>query len=135
MMNERIARLKKELLDVKPGLSAERVLLATEAYKKYAGEPIYLHRAHVLEYVLDHKKVVIRDGDLLAGSLSEKLRSAAIFPEYNSTKTWLREELPNMSKRKSDPMDISQEDVENVLAGFEYGDGKSTEDLAMEAFP
>lgn len=135
MMNERIAKLKKELLGVKPGLSAERVLLATEAYKKYAGEPIYLFRAHVLEYVLDRKAVVIRDGELLAGSLSEKLRSAAIFPEYNSTRMWLRDELPNMSKRKSDPMDISPEDVEKVLECFDYWDGKSTEDLAMAAFP
>ncbi len=38
-MNERIAKLKKELLGVTPGLSAERVLLATEAYKNTQGNP------------------------------------------------------------------------------------------------
>ncbi len=135
MMTDRVAMLKEALLHVKPGLSAERVLLATEAYKKYAGEPIYLHRAHVLEYVLDNKAVVIRDGELLAGSLTEKLRAAAIFPEYNSTKMWLRKELPGMSTRKSDPMEISKEDVDKVLACFDYWDEKSTEDIVTKAFP
>ena len=40
-MNERIAALKSELLAVKPGLSAERVVLASEAYQKYAVSALY----------------------------------------------------------------------------------------------
>ena len=134
-MNERITALKKELLNVKPGLSAERVVFATEAYQKYAGEPIYLHRAHVLEYVLDHKAIVIRDGELLVGSLTEKLRAAAVFPEYSSTKMWLREELPTMSKRKSDPMELSDAELKEIEGCLDFWDGKSTEDLVAAALP
>lgn len=134
-MNPRIAMLKNELLTVKPGLSAERVVLATEAYQKYAGEPIYLHRAHVLEYVLDRKKVVIRDGELLVGSMTEKLRAAIVFPEYASSVMWLRKEIPGMSTRKSDPMELSKDEEKQILDCLDFWDGKATEDLVYAAMP
>ena len=40
MMTERVAMMKKRLLGTKPSISAERMLLATEAYQKYAGEAV-----------------------------------------------------------------------------------------------
>ena len=100
-MNERIAMLRKRLQDAKPGLSAERVVLATEAYQKYAGEPIYLHRAHVFEHVMDNKAVVVREGDLLVGTLTEQVRAAILFPEYASSLMWLRDQIPRMSTSSS----------------------------------
>ena len=132
-MRERIAKLKNVLLNAKPSLSAERIVLATEAYQKYAGEPIYLHRAHVFEYVLDHKQIVIRDGELLAGSMTELVRAAAVFPEYSSGRMWLKEQLPTMSKRKSDPLYLTEEDTQKILNCLDWWDGKSTEDL-MDAY-
>lgn len=134
-MNERITMLKKEFMEYKPALSAERVVLATEAYKKFAGEPVYLHRAHVLAYVLDHKAVVIRDNELLVGSMTEKLRAAIVFPEYASSLMWLREQLPRMSTRKSDPMNLSPEEEQAIMGCLDFWDGKSTEDLVTAAFP
>ncbi|KEJ91332.1 glycyl radical protein [Synergistes jonesii] len=134
-MNERVARLKKEVLTVKPGLSAERVVLATEAYKKYAGEPIYLHRAHVLEYVLDNKAIVVRPDDLLLGTLTEQVRAAILFPEYESTEMWLRKEIPGMSKRKSDPMVIQPGDEQKIMDILGFWDGKATEDLIYAEMP
>ena len=83
-MKERVRQLKAEYLKAKPSISAERIILATEAAKKYAGEPIYLFRAHIFAYVLDHKAVIIRDGELLVGTLTEQIRAACVFPEYNS---------------------------------------------------
>ncbi len=134
-MNERISKLKKELMTVKPGLSAERIVLATEAYQKYAGEPIYLHRAHVLAYVLDHKAIVIREGELLVGSMTEKMRAAIVFPEYASSLQWLRKEIPQMSTRKSDPMEMTKEEEQQILDCLDFWDGKATEDLVMDFLP
>lgn len=62
-MTERIEKLRKMHRSGHAAISVERLILATEAYQKYAGEPIWIFRAHVLEYVLDRKAVVIRDGE------------------------------------------------------------------------
>ena len=79
-VNMRIPMMKKRLMDTKPSVSSERLLLATEAYKKYAGEAIMQFRAHIFAYVLDHMSVIIRDGELLVGSTNKRVRSASIFP-------------------------------------------------------
>ena len=63
LMTERIEKLRKMHRSGHAAISVERLILATEAYQKYAGEPIWIFRAHVLEYVLDRKAVVIRDGE------------------------------------------------------------------------
>ena len=134
-MNQRIRKLREMQRGAKPAISAERLLLATEAYKKYAGEPIWIFRAHILEYVLDHKKIVIRDGELLLGSATEKIRAGLIFPEYSSGLMWLKGELPTMSTRATDPMDMTPEERAIILECLDYWDGKSTEDIMNETMP
>lgn len=134
-MNSRIKKLRDEFMSVRPTLSAERMDLATKAYGKFAGEPTYYFRAHVFEYVLDHKKIVIRDGELLAGNLSEYVRSALVFPEYSSGNIWLKDTIPNIDKRPFDPFDCSAEDKVTILAHLDYWDGKSTEDILDKYIP
>ena len=134
-MTERVQKLKKDLLGVRPAVSAERIMLATEAAKKYAGEPIYLYRARILEHVLDNKAVIIRDGELIVGTLTEKIRAAAVFPEYNSGKMWLKAALPVMHERKIDPMDVAPDDMKNILECLDWWDGKALEDIMDEYMP
>lgn len=110
-MTGRIEKLKKMQRSERASISIERLILATEAYQKYAGEPVWIFRAHVLEYVLDHKKIVIRDGELLLGSATEKLRSSLIFPEYNSSLLWLKEQIPTMPTRPTDPLSLTEEEI------------------------
>ena len=64
MMTERIRSMRERVLTARPSLSPERLLLVTEAYKEFAGEAAPVFRARVFAYVLDHMKVVIRDGEL-----------------------------------------------------------------------
>ena len=66
-MTERMQKLRKIQRAEHAAISVERLVLAPEAYKKYAGEHIWIFRDHVLAYVLDNKAVVIRDGELLLG--------------------------------------------------------------------
>ena len=47
MMTERIAMMKKRLLGTKPSISAERMLLATEAHQKFAGDAVPIFRAKI----------------------------------------------------------------------------------------
>jgi len=134
-MSERMKQLRKMQRDSRPAVSAERIVLATEAYRKYAGEPIFLFRARVLEYVLANKEVVIRPGELLVGTLNELPRAASVFPEYSSGLMWLKEQLPDMPTRPTDPLQITRKDTETILHNLDYWDGKSLEDYMDTHMP
>lgn len=131
-MSDRTQMLKKKMLDAKPCVSAERLVLATEAYQKYAGLPAPIFRAKVLEYVLLNKKVEIREGELLVGDQADRQRCCPIFPEYQSSNGWLADEIKNLHKRKKDPLDVTPEDKKLILKYLKYWDGKSLEDITNE---
>lgn len=131
MMRKRIEQMKARFLEVQPRISPERLLLATEAYKKYAGEAVPIFRARVLEYVLDHMKIVIHPGELIVGSASEYLRGGLLFPEYMSTQ-WLYDELEIMPVRERDKMELSEDDKKIIKECLsDYWVGKSLPE-AME---
>lgn len=134
-MTDRVIKRKKELLEVKPTLSIERLRLETEAARRYTGLPTYLYRARILEYILLHKTVHIWDGELIVGSVTDKLRGADIFPEYSSGKLWLYDTLPGISKRASDPFEISEEDVAEAMELLKFWEGKATEERCLSLIP
>lgn len=134
-MTERVKKLRKQLLDVKPALSIERLRLETEAAKRFSGAPTPIYRAKILEYVLQHKTVRIYEGELLVGTVTEKVRAADIFPEYASGKLWLYETLPMISQRPHDPFEISPEEVDEAIELLHYWDGKATEELTLAHIP
>lgn len=140
LLNFRVNMMKRRLLDTRPSVSSERLLLATEAYKKYAGEAIPLFRAHVFAYVLDHMTVVIRDGELLVGSTNKRVRSASIFPEY--TGQWLTKKnadgvlnLDHLPQRSTDPMDVMPEERQEILDTLAWWEGRSLEEYVEENMP
>ena len=138
MMTERIRSMRERVLTARPSLSPERLLLVTEAYREFAGEAAPVFRARVFAYILDHMKVVIRDGELLVGCANEKIRSASIFPEY--TGQWLLKKneegvlgLDRLPVRPNDPLDVAPEDRDVIYETMKWWMGKSTEE-ASEAF-
>ena len=74
MMTERVQRLKDRFLEAKPTITAERILLATEGYKKYAGDAIPIFRAEVFAYVMERIQVHIREDELIVGAMSSATR-------------------------------------------------------------
>ena len=134
-MTDRVQKLRKQLLEVKPALSIERLRLETEAAKQYAGAPTPIYRAKILEYVLKNKTTRIYDGELLVGTVTEKVRAADIFPEYASGKLWLYDTLPMISHRPHDPFEISPEEVAEATELLHYWDGKATEELTLAHIP
>ena len=134
MLTNRIERLKRRYFDTRQSITAERLVLATEAYKKYAGESVPIFRAHVFEYVLDNMTVFIGDDELIVGNVTNAYKGGVFHLEYAST-SWIREELDDFPVREEDPYDITPEDKEIMLEYFNYWDGKAMEDRAKEFLP
>ena len=134
-MNERVQKLRKQLLDFTPEISIERLRMQTEAVKTLPGCPIPIYRAKVFQHIMENKTVQIFDGELVVGTVTEKVRAADIFPEYASGKLWLYETLPMISKRKCDPFEISPEELDEAIELLHFWDGKATEELTLANIP
>ena len=52
MLTPRVQRMKDKYFDTIPQITAERLVLQTEAYKKFAGEAVPVFRAKVVNYIL-----------------------------------------------------------------------------------
>ena len=78
----RIETLRDTLLEAVPQISADRAMIVTEAYQRYNSETIYIKRAKTLAELLEKLPITILDGELIVGSVSDKLRCANIFPYF-----------------------------------------------------
>ena len=135
MMTERVQRLKKSLLSVRPNITPERLLLATEAYKKYAGESIPIFKARVLEYVLDNLSITIFPDEMIVGAPTYRLRGANLFPEFTSTE-WLLKEIPEFPTRPMDQIDVTEEDKKVIMECLtSFWEGRAIEDLLERELP
>jgi formate C-acetyltransferase len=80
-MNDRVARLRQNSLDLKPSLSIERAVLITEFHKQVKEKSAPLRRAKALRYLMEHKTVCIGDGELIVGERGPAAKATPSFPE------------------------------------------------------
>lgn len=135
MLNERLTRMRNKLFDSRPCITAERLVLETEAYQKFAGEATPIFRAKVVKYIMEHMTTLIMDDELIVGTPTNKYRGANLHPEFQSSKEFYLPELDAFPLRKTDPYDISPEDRELILKTLPYWEGKSMQDMSKKALP
>jgi trans-4-hydroxy-L-proline dehydratase len=80
-MNERVARLRQESLDLKPWLSIERAALLTEFYEQNGEPSIPLQRARAFQYLLERKSIFIGPDELIVGERGPRPKGTPSFPE------------------------------------------------------
>lgn len=127
MISERLKRMKEKQKNTTPTFSAERALLATEAYEKFGGEPNVLLKAKMLDYIIENMTIYIDDDELIAGNYTDRPRCAPIFPEFASQ--WIVDEIDTFTERTIDRMiadDETKEEVKDVLKQWE---GKSFDEV------
>lgn len=132
MLSERISRLVDKARDTMPTICLDRARLVTEFSKKPSFEPMLLSRAHLLEYVLENKKIFIDDDWLMAGHTTSRLRAVNIFPEMSG---WLRDEWDILDTRKFDTFQfVSPEEKQELEVMLEEWRGRTFEDLTATQY-
>ena len=134
MMTDRVRKIREKYFDTIPQITAERLVLATEAHKKFAGDAIPVFRAKIVRYVMEHMTTLIMEDELVVGTPTNKYKGANLFPEYTSSK-WLTEDIDDFPVRKTDPYYISPEDREVILETLKEWEGRAMEDIAGEVLP
>jgi formate C-acetyltransferase len=133
-VNDRLKRMREKHFSTTPCITAERLVLATEAYQKFAGDAVPLFRAKVVNYIMERMTTLIFDDELIVGTPTNAYRGANLHPEFQSS-SWYISDIDEFSTRKKDPYYISPEDKATILETLKYWDGKSMEDLADEVMP
>lgn len=134
MLNERLQRMRNKLYDSKPCITAERLVLQTEAYKQFAGDAVPIFRAKVVNYIMEHMTTLIMEDELIVGTPTNRYRGANLHPEFQSS-SWYASDIDEFPVRKTDPYDISPEDRQTILDTLPYWKGKAMEDLAADVLP
>jgi formate C-acetyltransferase len=82
-MNQRIANLRKQSTETRPSISAERARLVTEFNRSAEGQDLSMpvKRAMTFRYILEHKKIVINDGELIVGERGPSPQATPTYPE------------------------------------------------------
>ncbi len=82
-MNERITKLRTQTLEAKPTISAERARLVTEFYKRPATRGLSTPMQHALafKHIMENKRVVFNDGELIVGERGPAPKATPTYPE------------------------------------------------------
>lgn len=133
-MNKRIERMRDKLWNTRPCITAERLVLATEAYQKFAGDAIPVFRARVVNHIMENMTTLIMEDELIVGTATNKYRGANLHPEFQSS-SWYISDINEFATRTKDPYDISEEDKKLILEYLPYWEGRSMEDMSKTALP
>lgn len=80
-MTERVEELRRRSVEAKTTVSPERARLMTEFYRQARGLSAPMLRARAFQYLLEHKTIVILDGELIVGERGPAPKAAPTYPE------------------------------------------------------
>lgn len=98
MLSERIKRMKEKHLNTIPSITSERLVLATEAYKKFAGDAVPIFRAKVVNYIMENMTTLINDDELIVGTPSNVYKGSNLHPEFQSS-SWYVSDIDEFPAR------------------------------------
>ena len=124
----RIQKLVEVLYAKMPEIESARAKIITESYKKTEALPTVLRRAKAFADVLDNIPIVIREHELVVGSVTIAPRGCQTFPEFSWE--WLEAEFDTVAARVADPFYISEETKQTLKDTHPYWKGKTTSELA-----
>ena len=135
-MTDRVQALRNKYFSSRPCITAERLVLQTEAYQKFAGDAAPLFRAKVVNYIMEHMTTLVMDNELIVGTPTNKYRGANLHPEFQSAEKFYLHDIDAFPTRKCDPYDVSPEDRETIIKTLkDYWIGRSMEDIASQVLP
>jgi len=112
----RLKGFLNEFFQTRPAISTERPRLLTEHFKRWgfetapdggARDPV-LRQAEAFKHLMENRRAVIRENDLIAGTTTDKPVGVVIYPDLGGLLIW--PELYTMHLRSLNPYTISEAD-------------------------
>jgi pyruvate formate-lyase/glycerol dehydratase family glycyl radical enzyme len=131
-VNERLARLKDELLSTLPTLCAERARIYTRVYRENEALPVVRKRALALRATLGESSIYIGEGELVVGNTASRPKAAAIFPEYSVD--WILREIDGIGERPAESYFASESQRAEIKELCAWWRGRTLQDRAAANF-
>ena len=119
MLTSRIQRMRDRYFDTTPTITAEHLVLTTEAYQRFAGDAVPIFRAKVIRHVMENMTTLILDDELIVGTATNAYRGANLHPDFQSS-SWYISDIDDFTTRSKDPYYISPEDKATILETLKY---------------
>ena len=131
-MSDRIAVLKKEMLDEPRYATIEQARIITKSYQQTEGQPRCIRRAKALKAALEEMTIRIEPHERIVGNRTPGVRGGVVFPETGAS--WVDREFETLPTRPQDRFQIHMEDVTEFRNEIlPYWKGRSLEDQVREA--
>jgi len=113
---------------------ANRGVIVTEAFKKYAQYPQNIKWALALRDVLTLAPIRVNQDELIVGELVAPPNSAPIYPEYCID--WLCDEIENkpLDERKNDRYVIDEQTKKDILSIQDFWKGKTVSEATLSVY-
>jgi len=134
-MNDRIKHLRQQSLNAIASITGERAQLLTEFYRQpgISGLPVAIQRGRALQYLMQHKKLYIGEGELIVGERGPAPKEVPTYPEVCIHSQQDLEILNNRSrvsyKVSGDVTDLYHNQI------IPFWSGKSIRERMFEALP
>jgi hypothetical protein len=124
----------KWLKELDTSADAQRAMIVTEAYEKYAMYPQNIKCAMAMRDVLYRVDIRIWPDELMVGELAAPPNSAPVYPEFSYD--WLCDELVNapMDLRKNDRYVIDEKTKQDLLSIQQNWKNKTVSEAIMSSF-
>jgi pyruvate formate-lyase/glycerol dehydratase family glycyl radical enzyme len=111
-MNSRIKSLRDRFIAERPSVDINRARIVTATHRQHLGEPLVSVWGKTMYRLFTELPIDIAPGELIVGSPTLKPRAAQLYPEVQAG--WLDAELDIVATRAWDPLDISDEDKDEL---------------------
>ncbi len=132
-LTPRMDRYRESVLDSVRWVCTERAKATTEAYERYAAQPLPILRARMLDTILSSMTIYIEDETLIAGNQASSNCAAPIFPEY--AMDWVIDELDKFDKRDGDVFHITEENKQVLRDIAPFWKGRTIKEKALARMP
>ena len=111
-MNSRIQSLRDRFIAERPSVDINRARIVTATHRQHLGEPLVSVWGKTMYRLFTELPIDIAPGELIVGSPTLKPQAAQLYPEVQAG--WLDAELDIVATRAWDPLDISDEDKDEL---------------------
>ena len=131
---ERIARLKRRVIETKPAMDLEPGKILTESFRTTEGQPAILRKAKAFREQCRQKSVTIWPDELIVGCSGSKTRGGIL--SVDNCWSILDKELDTINDRRYDPFELDEENRQIFTDIIKpYLQGRSNYEAWLELIP
>jgi formate C-acetyltransferase len=130
----RVAELRERIIAAPQEVCIERARYLTQAMAANWGQHPLTRMSLALEHILANQTVTIRDGELIVGCRTSKLKGAPLFPENKWR--WIEGDLDGFAERVYQPALITEAEKRELREDIlPFWEGRSVEDRFLRMLP